>query len=399
MRINSLSMYKHHIYIGFILIFSSCSLVAQEDPPKRPVNNYVGVTYQAGKVLQTNDFVKGQNASGQVIDYYQSLRLEYGVKTDGRKMWHQLYAYPEWGFGLYSANFFNTEELGSPTAAYGFFKGPFFRWKKLSFNYNTGFGLTWNWQPYDSEANPYNIAIGSYRTVYIDVGLSLDWQFTRRFTATIGVSFTHFSNGATSIPNMGLNLSAPSIGLKYNFKKDPPEKIGHKIPDYKDNWEFLVVMMGGVKQVEFDTTNTGLSTKYLGVNYGVFAFMPTINRQISHMVKFGAGLDFAYDGSINAQIDISNNGELALADVPFSDKISLSIFGNFELVAGRLVLLVQPGYTFWRVEIEGQKPAFYQRAGLKYMVWKDLFLGINIKAHDFGTADYIEWNAGWAINW
>jgi len=387
------------ISLSFILLFCSISLLAQEKPPKRPVNNFLGFTYQAGKVLQTNDFVQGQNASGQVIDYYQSLRLEYGVKTDGRKLWHQLYSYPEWGFGVYFANFFNKDELGSPTAFYGFFKGPFFRWKRLSFNYQVGVGLTWNWQPYDSEANPFNVAIGGYRTVYIDAGLSFDYRFAKRLTATIGVSFTHFSNGATSVPNMGLNLAAPSIGLKYDLKSEPPEKIKQEVPVYQDNWEFIFILAGGVKQVEFDTTNTGLSSKYLGVNYGILSFMPTINRQISHKVKFGAGLDLAYDGSINAQIDISEGGNLSLADVPFSDKISLGAFGSFELIAGRLSLIVQPGYTFLRKEIEGQKPAFYQRAGIKYLVWKDLSLGINIKAHDFGVADYIEWYAGWSIKW
>ncbi len=225
-------MFKRYIPLSFIFLFLfiSLSIQAQDDQKKRPINNYLGLTYQAGKVLQTNDFVQGQNASGQVIDYYQSLRLEYGVKTDGRKLWHQLYSYPEWGFGLYFANFFNKAELGTPTAFYGFFKGPFFRWKNLSLNYPVGVGLTWNWQPYDSEAIPFNVAIGGYRTVYFDAGLSLDYRFAKRLTASIGVSFTHFSNGATSIPNMGLNLAAPSIGLKYDLKSEPPEQIQQEVP-------------------------------------------------------------------------------------------------------------------------------------------------------------------------
>ena len=387
------------LFFLILIALISGNIIAQDTIIKRPVNNFIGTTYQAGKVLQTNDFVKGENASNQVIDYFQSLRLEYGVKTDGRKTWHQLYAYPEWGFGLYFANFFNKGELGTPTAFYGFFKGPFWRWKKLSLNYNVGFGLTWNWQPYDSEANPYNIAVGSYRTVYIDAGISLDWYFSKRFSASVGVSFTHFSNGATSIPNMGLNLAAPSLGVRYNLKSEAPEKIHHEIPKYKDNWEFLIIAGGGVKQTEYDTTNTGLSTKYLGINYGVLTLMPTINRQISHKVKFGAGLDMAYDGSIDAQIVVGSDGELSHSEVPFTDKLSLSIFGSFELVAGRLSLIVQPGYTFWRYEFEGAKPQFYQRAGIKYVIWDDLFLGINIRAHEFGIADYIEWNAGWAIKW
>jgi hypothetical protein len=382
-----------------IILTGNTKAFAQEDTNKRQVNNLVGITYQAGSVMQTNDFVAGENASGNPINYFQSLRFEYGVKTDGRKMWHQLYAYPEWGVGLYFANFFNEAELGTPTAFYGYFKGPFWRWRKLSFNYNVGFGLTWNWQPYNTEANPYNIAIGSYRTVYIDAGLNLDWQVARRLTATFGVSFTHFSNGATSVPNMGLNLAAPSVGLKYQLKKDPPDLIKWDVPEYEDNWEFVMIVAGGVKQVEFDTTNTELKDKYLGVNYGVLSLMPTINRQISHKVKFGAGLDLAYDGSINAQIDVNSEGEYTTSQVPFWDRTSLSVFASFELVAGRLSLLVQPGYTLFRYNFEGEKPAFYQRAGLRYFIWKDLFLGINIRAHNFGVADYIEWNAGWRIKW
>lgn len=390
---------KHILLSFFAVMFAAFSLFAQEKPDKRQVNNLLGITYQAGSVMQTNDFVAGENASGNKIDYFQSLRFEYGVKTDGRKMWHQLYAYPEWGVGLYFANFFNEVELGTPTAFYGYFKGPFWRWKKLSFNYSVGFGLTWNWQPYDTDANPYNIAIGSYRTVYIDAGIGLDWQLASRLIASFGVSFTHFSNGATSVPNMGLNLAAPSIGLKYQLKKDPPALIEWEVPQYEDNWEFLMIAAGGVKQVEFDTTNLDLKDKYLGVNYGVFSLMPTVNRQISHKVKFGAGLDLAYDGSLMAEIDVNTEGDYTLNDVPFWDKTSLSVFASFELVAGKLSLIVQPGYTLIRYEFEGQKPAFYQRAGLRYFIWKELFLGINIRAHNFGVADYIEWNAGWRIPW
>jgi hypothetical protein len=198
---------------------------------------------------------------------------------------------------------------------------------------------------------------------------------------------------------MGLNLAAPSIGVKYQLKKDPPDLIKWDIPKYEDNWEFVMIVAGGVKQVEFDTTNTELKDKYLGVNYGVFSLMPTINRQISHKVKFGAGLDLAYDGSINAQIDVNSEGEYTARQVPFWDRTSLSVFASFELVAGKLSLLVQPGYTLFRYNFEGEKPAFYQRAGLRYFIWKDLFLGINIRAHNFGVADYIEWNAGWRIKW
>ncbi|MCF6317837.1 MAG: hypothetical protein L3J83_00935, partial [Proteobacteria bacterium] len=41
----------------------------------------------------------------------------------------------------------------------------------------------------------------------------------------------------------------------------------------------------------------------------------------------------------------------------------------------------------------------YQRLGIKYHVNKGLFFGINIRAYDFGIADYIEWNMGYRVKW
>lgn len=55
--------------------------------------------YQAGSVLQTNEFVKGNNEAGKPIDHFQSLSLQYGIETDGNKIWQQIYGYPSWGMG------------------------------------------------------------------------------------------------------------------------------------------------------------------------------------------------------------------------------------------------------------------------------------------------------------
>jgi len=163
------------VVVVILMIFGSIQAADSTKVKKDRQRKSLRLFYQAGSVLQTNDFVKGQNETGEPIDYFQSLSLQYGIETDGREIWQQIYGYPTWGFGLYAVNFFDKNEIGTPSAAYGFINAPFFRLNRWSLNYEVGFGLTWDWKPYDQNLNPYQYAIGSSKTVFIDVGLN-DWH-------------------------------------------------------------------------------------------------------------------------------------------------------------------------------------------------------------------------------
>ena len=100
----------------------------------QPHNRYhksLALYQQAGTVIQTHAFVKGDNPHNEAYGGYYSLSLKYGIHTDGRKDWQQLYGYPVWGIGLYKAFFFNDyDELGNPAAAYIFLNLPLKRWKR-----------------------------------------------------------------------------------------------------------------------------------------------------------------------------------------------------------------------------------------------------------------------------
>ncbi len=84
-------------------------------------SHFLRGAFQVGSVLQTNDFLKGDNQSGEPIESFRSVRLEFGWQTDGSKDWHHSYNFPSFGIGLYGADFNNGEELGTPTSLYGFF--------------------------------------------------------------------------------------------------------------------------------------------------------------------------------------------------------------------------------------------------------------------------------------
>lgn len=58
------------------------------------------------------------------------------------------------------------------------------------------------------------------------------------------------------------------------------------------------------------------------------------------------------------------------------------------------------GYYFIRTDFgDKQTPDLYQRLGVKYHIWDDIFMGLDVKFTELSRADYLEWSIGYKINW
>jgi len=351
--------------------------------------------YQNGYVFATNNFLRGTNIEATRINAFQTFSLKFSNQTTGDKLWQQLYKYPNWGIGVYVADFYNPEEIGFPIAVYGFFNAPFKRWDKLCFNYELGFGATFNWKSFDPVTNKYNIAIGAGESFIIDAGLNLQYNLTERIELITGFSLTHFSNGALKKPNFGINTVAPKIGLKYNFY-ELPSLVRRKVPEFQGENEWLVSAYGGAKNVIFDSVSIDIMEKYEGVFFPVFGISFGYNRHISYRSKIGFGVTVSYDGSVNAQVAIEKN-ELDPVDGPLTDKLQLSIYPSYELVANKVSLVLQPAFYLYRKKIKNESPNFHQRIGLKYQITDNIFVGIILRDYAFHVSDHIEWTLGYRI--
>lgn len=387
----------------YILVFllSPLFLKAQDDSTtlvKKMIwkNTALQAVYQQGYVFATNDFLRGNNIEANRINSFQTFSLKFSTQTNGDKLWQQLYKYPNWGIGVYVADFYNPEEIGIPFALFGFFNAPFKRWDKLQFNYELEFGATFNWKSFNPVTNKYNIAIGAGESFMIDAGLNLEYNLTDRIEFVSGFSLTHFSNGALKKPNFGINTVAPKIGLKYNFYNHP---AFHKqeVPAYSPKNEWLFSAFGGAKNVIFDSVNIDIIEKYEGVYFPIFGISTAYNRQISYRSKIGFGMTVSYDGSVNAQSSIEKN-ELEPVNGPLSDKIQLSVYPSYELVVNKVSLIIQPAFYLYRKKTKNQSPDFHQRIGLKYYITDNLFVGITLRDYAFHVSDFIEWNLGFRIN-
>lgn len=111
------------------------------------------VFYQNGKVFETNSFLKLNNLTGEAVDRYQGLSGQALWQTNGNHQWEHNFGYPRLGIGIWTAQFFDAPNLGTPFAFYGLFNAPFVRGKKLSWNYELEMGLAVNWKPFNPPIN------------------------------------------------------------------------------------------------------------------------------------------------------------------------------------------------------------------------------------------------------
>ena len=374
------------------------ALATSKDTTLRKENSYLlRGFYERGSVFQTNDFVRGINLEHRPITDFQSFSLQFSIQTRGEKEWQQLFAYPDWGFGVAVADFHNPEEMGLPIAAYAFVNAPFKRWGKLSLNYDIALGLTFNWKRFNPITNQYNIAIGAGETVYINAGIGFEYLFLSRYRIGFGVSLEHYSNGALKKPNYGINTIAPRVSVAYSLENKNQPFIQQEITPNEKRVTLLTTVYTGLKNVLFDTLNLSLKKRYNGVYFGVFGLQTLFTYQISHKSRIGAGISISYDGSVNARIAI-DNGEIEPVDLPVNEQIRLSIYPSYELVMNRFSLLIQPGIYIYRKQFSHQVPTFYQRIGLNYQIGKHLVTGVNLRAYNFYISDFIEWHIGYKMN-
>lgn len=340
-----------------------------------------------GKVLKSNDFVRGDNKEGIPIKDFSATDFRIGWQTKGSKAWHHEHNLPYYGIGIHSIVFSNAEEIGYPAALYFFFGAPFSQRAKSSFDYEFSFGLSHNWEPYDKINNPFNLAIGSYRNAYVDAKIKYAWYFSKKLSLDAGIRVTHFSNGAMKFPNAGINLFAPFVGLRYDLiAKDhvPREQLNTK--NVASTEEFNILIASGKRSVKNTLTPNHQMVSLVNISLEYL-------KPAGPIFKYGVGLDLGIDENRNLTID---GNDIALAPMKRQIFSALSIIGQFR--ANRLAVQAGIGYEMLNNGKLHFSNDMYQRIGLRFYPYKHIIAGIAIKANNFSTADYIEWSLGYSIN-
>ncbi len=305
--------------------------------------------------------------------HVKGFEITFSKSSTGKEYWQKDFLYPDLGLTL-AAFDLGTDKLGYGIAVYPFIDFPLGKggFQFLHFRYGMGLGYIEN--KFDAENNIKNSAIGSHVNGVIHLDLHYAKNISKNTTLEFGPAITHFSNGAVSLPNLGINIATFNLALQHSFGSKQAIRQPEK-PVY-DLSPQIHLYAGGFPKKIYPPD---------GKSYFAFTISGLACKPVTRKSTIGFGADFFYDNSIVPRIE--SLGEDSASNI---NNVRVGIYGSYQLSVGKLGLAFNMGvylYNAW--ENDGN---IYQRLCVRYYFEK-MFLCVNLKSH-YARADFIELGAG-----
>jgi hypothetical protein len=378
-------------FLPFFAQSQSIFEIRKEKPRRETFLRFVG---QYGKLLRRKGpFILTPNEEGYTYKKTVAFNLEYGWQTSGDSEWEGICNYPRFGIGIQKFTFLHREELGNPVSFYGFYNGNFIRTKRFQWLHQLGAGIALGFNLYDPTVTPPNDLIGSKVNAYIEASTSFSFLIGKRLSLEPGIRLTHFSNGNTRKPQKGLNIFAYQMGVRYNLAKALKEYTLYNKSQCRHRHEILASIGVGERQVDFTEEDNSRPPLTYGLKYLMSYLTLGYNYEVRHQLKLGGGFDIYYDGT-NGALAVMNGNDFEKNDIAFGKKTGVSGYIGIEAVMDRLSVAVNASYILLQEEFPTSSPKFQQRLGLKYHVWSNVFVGIDILAYEFHVAKAVTYKVG-----
>jgi len=380
-----------------VVLLSSAPALAQSDAvgdsqsASAPGSSwFVRAGFAPARVLASSQFhTEGDSA--------RAVNLELGRQADGSRPWHRVYNFPSYGVGFAAARFDRDRELGRPYSAYGFFSWPFPLSRRAQLVADVAIGVSWHWNEFDRQDNDANTALGSDVAYQVDGGFSLRVLATRHASVYGGLNLTHWSNGATRQPNLGLANLGPKVGIRYDFgpRTVPPRARAADLPRFTPSWQLVAGAAGSVKSAVAKTsTHVALSDRWR--RYGAGTATAAVERQFYRFGKGAAGGDFVYDGAAGSRVE-AVAGRRIDSRAPRDQRFSAGVYGGYEHLLAAVGILAQFGYTAWRGVEDEELPRFYQRYGARVYLGDRFWALFAVRSTKFRKADHLEIGGGYRV--
>ncbi|MFK7786992.1 MAG: acyloxyacyl hydrolase [Crocinitomicaceae bacterium] len=301
--------------------------------------------------------------------------VSYLIQGKGQKDWHYQYRKPTYGVTAFFGSVGNRELLGHYFGSYAFISYPLIKQKFYTFSFKMGGGLGYGTKVYDPEDNILSAAVSTHFNAMIVAGFESRFVFGNN-SAIVGLDMTHFSNGATKVPNLGLNLPYVSIGYGRRIQKsnfcDSCDVAGLGKQTY-----FFGALGIGSASMNFPTG---------GKKYPVYA-LSLFGRKI---LSRKAGLEISFD-IMSKQSNVEFKPEVQKTQL---DLIQLGAFAGYILPLDHLHFVFGMG-VYVRDKFS-PIDRFYHRVGVRYVFDNGINLGIALKSH-WARADYFEYGIGYSF--
>jgi hypothetical protein len=292
------------------------------------------------------------------------INLHYQVLKTSKTNWDACACFHYLGIQFSYHNFANRSVLGSAASLAGTFEPILWQNQRLRISLLTGVGVSYLSEYYDAIENPDNIFFSSPISFLGFVSPKLEYRFSDAWSAHLSFAYNHISNGGQSQPNKGMNY--PMLGLGINAYLENPELPSYDKAPIPKNWY-------GYIDVGFTTSEVTGSTArkpVLGMALGAY-------RSVSRINALGGGLDIVGDYAL------SNESPALMPAVFIANHF---LFGKFDF-SQRMALYLSKPENY-------QTAAFYQRYLLMYRAFRNVSLGVSMKAHGH-VAEHMDVRIGW----
>lgn len=306
--------------------------------------------------------------------------MTYSMKTDGSRVWHHEWRFPELGVGYLASELGNFSVFGRAGSIYGFFGTPVIETDNLIFKYRFGLGAAHLSEKFDYRTNYYNTAIGSRLNAHIHFSILANiMMFETPLYFTVGVALNHFSNASYKKPNLGLNILTLNVGAMYMIT-DHEYTVPKRVRPFMNREYYFTMYYGfGSRQ----------NTTYENLNYFVQTIVTDVTIKYNHRRSFGLGLDFVLDPSLKTQI--KDSGEEFRGN---QDLMRLGLhFVQDVFLTEELVCILHIG-TYAYNRHGDSRIMMYNRLGVRYVILENFAVNFMIRSHAF-VADFAELGLGY----
>ena len=357
--------------VGLLFLATATPVSAQV-----PVGWAPELSFHHGKILKHTPKI-----AYDIPERSLGLMLNWQLHTNGEKAWQRHHRFPALGLAAQYYWLGDREVVGN---AWSFLPNISLkilgkeRWK-LDFTMGTGLAILD--RHYDLISNSSNNAIGSSINDITFLCLQLEVQVQAHWRLVAGGSFTHFSNGASQLPNLGINVPALTIGATYQPNLfSPAMDTSFRVPPAR---RFGAHLSFDLAFKESSTPGGPKQPIYIGAVAGTFKL-----NEFNHLYL---GLGYEYHRSVY---------NFALHTYAFDTRKEARqgatrwmVFLADEFLFGSLGVMLQAGYYVSPKSVLISKP-IYSKLGIRYYLpavgkpATQFYVGIYLKAHAF-TAEYI----------